>query len=269
MGWFRSVAVAPGVACTVEPFVHSFFRANMFTVRGRDADLQVDFGVGVCPLRPALPLSGKPVIAVATHAHVDHVGGFHEFGDRRGSAVEAAHFAAMDEAGTLQHLFRALPHALMVVPHKDAGEQGWLLSPEPMSPVGVAEWHRPSALPSRAFAPCSLDDWRLTPAPLTQALVEGDVIDLGDRRFTVLHLPGHSPGSIGLLDEGDGLFLSGDAIYDDDLVDDVPGASVPEYLATMDRLRGLDIRLGLGGHGPAFDRARMVAIAEGYLRAKG
>lgn len=250
MGWFRSVEVAPGVTCTVEPLVHSFYRANFYTVRGRDADLQVDFGVGVCPLRAALPLSGRPVIAVATHAHVDHVGGFHEFEDRRGSAVEAASFAAMDEAGTLQHLFRDLPGALLVAAHPNAGDGGWLLTPEPQPPV-------------------SLGDWRLTPAPLTQELDEGDVIDLGDRRFTVLHLPGHSPGSIGLLDARDGLFLSGDAIYDDDLVDDVPGASVPDYLATMERLCGLDIRLGLGGHGPAFDRARMVAIAEGYLRAKG
>lgn len=235
MGWFRHSVVAPGVTCTVEPFVHSFYRANFYTVQGRDADLQVDFGVGVCPLRAALPLSGGPVIAVATHAHVDHVGGFHEFADRRGSAAEGPTFAAMDEAGTVQHWFRRRPDALLAEP----------------------------------VAGFRLADWRLTPAPLTRALVEGDVIDLGDRRFTVLHLPGHSPGSIGLLDEGDGLFLSGDAIYDDDLVDDVPGASVPDYLATMERLRGLDIRLGLGGHGPAFDRARMVAIAEAYLRAKG
>lgn len=235
MGWFRSVVVAPGVTCTVEPFVHSFYRANVYTVRGREADLQVDFGVGVHPLRAALPLSGRPVIAVATHAHVDHVGGFHEFEDRRGSATEGETFAAMDEAGTLQHWFRDRVDAL-------------------------------AKEPAPGFR---LADWRLTPAPLTQALVEGDVIDLGDRRFTVLHLPGHSPGCIGLLDEGDGLFLSGDAIYDDDLVDDVPGAHVPDYLATMERLRHLDIRLGLGGHGPAFDRVRMVAIAEGYLRAKG
>lgn len=235
MGWFRSVEVAPGVTCTVEPFVQSFFRANFYTVRGRDADLQVDFGVGVCPVRAALPLSGAPVIAVATHAHVDHVGGFHEFEDRRGSAVEAATFAAMDEQGTVQHWFRGRADALAADPSPDF----------------------------------RLSEWRLTPAPLTRELAEGDVIDLGDRRFSVLHLPGHSPGSIGLLDEADGLFLSGDAIYDDVLADDVPGASIPDYLATMERLRALDIRVGLGGHGSAFDRARMVAIAEGYLRAKG
>jgi glyoxylase-like metal-dependent hydrolase (beta-lactamase superfamily II) len=108
----------------------------------------------------------------------------------------------------------------------------------------------------------------LRPATLTAALEEGDRIDLGNRSFTVLHLPGHSPGGIGLLDEVDGLFLSGDAIYDDDILDDLPGASVPDYIATMERLRHLDCRLIIGGHGPEMTRARMVAVAEGYLRRR-
>jgi glyoxylase-like metal-dependent hydrolase (beta-lactamase superfamily II) len=40
------------------------------------------------------------------------------------------------------------------------------------------------------------------------------VIDTGDRHFEVLHLPGHSPGSIGLWEERSGTLFSGDAIYD-------------------------------------------------------
>jgi len=37
----------------------------------------------------------------------------------------------------------------------------------------------------------------------------------------------------------------------------------------MDRLRHIDCQLAIGGHGPAMDRARMVAIAEDYLRRRG
>ena len=111
--------------------------------------------------------------------------------------------------------------------------------------------------------------WTLRPAPLTSTLAEGDRIDLGDRSFTVLHLPGHSPGGIGLLDDRLGLFLTGDAIYDDEILDDLQGASIPDYLITMDRLRHIDCQLAIGGHGPAMDRARMVAIAEDYLRRRG
>ncbi len=235
MTWFAATPVAPGVTCLTEPAVHEFYRANIWHLRGRDADLIVDFGCGLSPLRPALPLTGKPVIAVATHAHVDHVGGFHEFPDRRGPLTEAQHFAAMDEPGTLQATLRDIPEAL-------------------------------TQPPTPGF---DLANWSLTPAPLTTALTEGDTIDLGDRRLTCLHLPGHSPGSMGLLDTVSGLFFTGDAIYDDTLVDDVPGSDIAAYLATMDRLRHLDLSLALGGHGAPFDRPRLRAIAEDYLRRRG
>lgn len=233
MGWFHTQQIEPGLFRTVEPHVDPMFRANLYTLHGRDADLQLDFGVGVAPLRPALPLTGKPVIAVASHAHVDHVGGFHEFARRCGPAAEADAFTDMAEAGTLQGAFRDWPDAL-------------------------------TALPEPGFR---LQDWRLVPAPLTRRLREGDRIDLGDRVFTVLVLPGHSPGSLALLDERDGLLLSGDAVYDDELVDDIPGASVADYRRTMARLLDLDFRIVHGGHGPAFTPARLREIALGYLEA--
>jgi glyoxylase-like metal-dependent hydrolase (beta-lactamase superfamily II) len=210
------------------------FRAAMVTVRGRDWDLQFDFGCGLAPLRPALPLAGGSVVAVASHAHVDHIGGFHEFSDRLGHASEAAGFAGLPGVETFAEEFRGWPDLVLHPP-----APGW-----------------------------SVADWNLLPAPLTGTLAEGDRIDLGDRQFTVLHLPGHSPGGIGLMDEGDGLLLSGDAIYDDDILDDLPGASIPDYVKTMERLRHLDCRLVIGGHGPEMTRARMVAIAEGYLRKR-
>jgi glyoxylase-like metal-dependent hydrolase (beta-lactamase superfamily II) len=173
------------------------------------------------------------VLAVASHAHVDHIGGFHEFADRIGHAAEAAGFAGLPGVETFADEFRTWPDVV------DPAPAGW-----------------------------SVDRWRLLPAPLTAPLTEGDRLDLGDRSFIVLHLPGHSAGGIGLLDEMDGLFLSGDAIYDDEILDDLPGASIPDYVATMVRLRHLDCRLVVGGHGPEMTCARMVDIAEDYLRRR-
>ena len=50
---------------------------------------------------------------------------------------------------------------------------------------------------------------------VTQRLADGDVLDLGDRCLRVIHLPGHSPGSIALLDIGsDRSLFSGDVVYD-------------------------------------------------------
>ena len=42
---------------------------------------------------------------------------------------------------------------------------------------------------------------------LQRVLDEGDVIDAGDRAFEVLHLPGHSPDSIGLWDAASGVLF--------------------------------------------------------------
>ncbi|MBR1628642.1 MAG: MBL fold metallo-hydrolase [Lachnospiraceae bacterium] len=41
---------------------------------------------------------------------------------------------------------------------------------------------------------------------------EGDCIDLGERELEVIHLPGHTPGSIALLDVAGRVLISGDPI---------------------------------------------------------
>ncbi len=50
-----------------------------------------------------------------------------------------------------------------------------------------------------------------TPEPPDRLLREGDVIDIGGLRFSVLHTPGHTPGSICLL-TGDKVF-TGDTLF--------------------------------------------------------
>jgi glyoxylase-like metal-dependent hydrolase (beta-lactamase superfamily II) len=235
MRWFQTRELESGVFVTLEPAVDPMFRAAMVTVLGRDRDLQFDFGCGLAPLRPRLPLTDKPIVAVASHAHVDHIGGFHEFEDRLGHPSETAGFAGRPGVETFADEFRTWPDVVMTLP-----VPGWKVS-----------------------------DWSLRPAPLTGTLSEGDRIDLGNRSFTVLHLPGHSPGGIGLLDENDGLFLSGDAIYDDEILDDLTGGSIPDYLRTMGRLRRLECRMIIGGHGPEMTRSRMVQIAEDYTKRRG
>jgi glyoxylase-like metal-dependent hydrolase (beta-lactamase superfamily II) len=52
-----------------------------------------------------------------------------------------------------------------------------------------------TALPRAGF---NLSQFACPAAPATRLVQEGDRIDLGDRVFEVMHLPGHSPGSIAL-----------------------------------------------------------------------
>ncbi|TPM40235.1 MBL fold metallo-hydrolase [Mesorhizobium sp. B2-3-4] len=233
-GWFSRSVVDDKTTMLTEPFVHDYLRANIWHLTGRDADLLVDTGMGICPLAPEIRTpEGKPLLVVATHIHLDHVGSLHEFPLRAGPRMSATQFESMDERATYAYMFHDLEGAVSKLPGP-----GW-----------------------------KSGDYKIPPAPLTRMLDEGDVVDLGDRRFRVLHLPGHSPDSIALFDETDGLFFAGDAIYDDTLIDDLPDSDREAYRNTMRRLLDLPIRIGHGGHGPSFDGRRMREIASAYLRS--
>ena len=43
---------------------------------------------------------------------------------------------------------------------------------------------------------------------------DGDIIDIGGRKLLAITLPGHTPGSTGLLDKDSGMFFCGDSIQD-------------------------------------------------------
>lgn len=64
----------------------------------------------------------------------------------------------------------------------------------------------------------------------------GDVIDLGDRRYEVLHTPGHSVDSVSLYSREENRLFAADFIYPGGLYGQVPGASLPEYLECALRL---------------------------------
>lgn len=230
--WYRLSDAGHGVTRITEPYVDPYYSANLYFVRGRDRDLLVDAGMGILPLTPVLPLTqSKPVLALATHIHVDHVGALHEFADRAGLAAEAALYETMPDEATYAEEYREreAPVTRMPVP-------GWKIT-----------------------------DYRLQPAPLTLPLQEGDRVDLGDRSFAVLELPGHSP-CIALFDEANGVLFAGDAIYDDLLLDDMPCSDKVAYRATMRRLiEEVDAKVVFGGHGEPFDGARMREIARNYL----
>jgi glyoxylase-like metal-dependent hydrolase (beta-lactamase superfamily II) len=231
-GWFLRKPVDNAITMLAEPHVHRYFRANVWHLRGRDFDLVIDTGMGLRPLAQWIDApAGKPLVTVATHIHVDHVGSLHEFSDRFGPRIEAEGFVTMADEATLAHFFRGIDEPVSIPPTQD-----WRAS-----------------------------DYLVPPAPLTRLLDEDDIIDLGDRKLRVLHLPGHSPGSIGLLDEHDGVLFSGDAIYQGGLVDSLPGCDRELYRQTMLRLTTLPVRIVHGGHGDSFDGRRMHEIAQDYL----
>lgn len=61
------------------------------------------------------------------------------------------------------------------------------------------------------------------------------------------------------------MLFSGDAIYDGPLLDELEGSHIPDYVATMKRLRELPVSVAHGGHEPSFGRVRLIEIVDAYL----
>ena len=250
--WFSTRRLPGGVTLLTEPHVHELLRANIWLVEGRERDLLVDAGNGVGDLAVALaPLRShphKPLVAVLTHAHPDHQGGLWQFAERLAHPLEVPELERPLVAGTL--VAENWPAEV----HDTMADAGLAL---PATLVDAVPW--------AGFDPAS---FTLTTCSPTRLVEEGDVVDLGDRRFRVLHLPGHSPGGVGLFDEVSGVLFSGDVVYDGELLDDLPAADVPDYVRTMRRLRELAVVTVHAGHEASFGRARLIAIADGYVTSR-
>ncbi len=245
--WFVVATVANGVTQVTEPHVHRLLRCNVWHVLGRDRDLVVDTSLGLTPMRHLIERRhDRRMLAVATHVHADHVGGMHEFDDR---AIHAAEAERLAEPGSITLDISAYGDEVRR-PYLDAGYDvpDILIDAMPMGGVEASMT-------------------RLA-APPTLVLHEGDVIDLGDRVFEVLHLPGHSVGSIGLWEQATGVFFSGDAVYDGPLLDELEGCDIEAYIATMRRLRQLPVEVVHGGHEQSFGRDRLVQLCDQYLSTR-
>jgi len=78
--WFETRRVDDDITLIWEPYVVPLMRCNIWHVRGRERDLLIDTGLGIVSLSEAARhLLEKALLAVATHTHLDHVGGHHEF----------------------------------------------------------------------------------------------------------------------------------------------------------------------------------------------
>ena len=65
---------------------------------------------------------------------------------------------------------------------------------------------------------------------------EGDVLDLGNRKLEIIHLPGHTPGSIALLDLKNRVLISGDPIQDGRIFMFGPFRNMAEYISSLEHL---------------------------------
>ncbi|MDP6459276.1 MAG: MBL fold metallo-hydrolase, partial [Candidatus Hydrothermarchaeota archaeon] len=82
-----------------------------------------------------------------------------------------------------------------------------------------------------------------------QGLQEGEIIELGQYSLKVLHTPGHTPGSICLLDEESKTLFSGDTLFPGGSFGRVDlGGNGGEIIQSLKRLSGIDFDILLPGH---------------------
>src|SRR5262245_35986547 len=216
--WFEHRTIDEGIVLITEPNVDPFLRANLFLVRGRDRDMLVDAGLGLASLREELAdVFEGPVVAVATHRHFDHTGGLHEFEE--------------------------------VLVHRDdadavASSEGFAsLRIDEYPPEELSGYEPPpsllTALPRAGF---ELASYAVTPVTPTRIVADRDSLDLRGRRFGGPHLPGHTPGEVGLVEGDRPTLVSGDCVYESGfLFDELPESDVPAYVRSMERLRDVPV----------------------------
>ena len=222
-----------------EIHVHESGGGNIWLVEGSQYNLLVETGIGVAPLRDYLDsVSTKPIIAFASVGYYDHAGGLHQFDQR---------LIHRDEAHRVKY---------------------------PTRYNTVADYYLGSALTAR---PCSSFDsstYVMTATQPTRLLTDGDIIDLGNRCFEVLHLPGVTSGTCALFEHDSGVLFTGEAlvwsgsrVYDGEPAERCDHADRKAFCQSIKRLRELPAITVYPGHYARCDVGEMNDVIDAYLKA--
>ncbi|XP_062399243.1 metallo-beta-lactamase domain-containing protein 2 [Sardina pilchardus] len=243
--WYAHKSVGDGLFWVQERFYQSGNRANIWVIRGSHQDVVIDTGLGLRSLPEYIKANGllgddsqrkNPVLAIGTHVHFDHAGGLHQFQQVGVHKTEVDALANGDNFETVT----------------------WLSDRE------VVETPTPG---------WRARQYRVKAVQPTHILQEGDVINLGDRQLNVLHMPGHSRGSICLHDAERKLLFSGDVVYDGAMIDWLPHSHVGDYVRSCERLLAMaeldQVEQVLPGHFNTFGAKRLQRLASAYVSGAG
>ncbi len=185
---------------------------HCYLLTGQKSALLIDTGLGIGNIGLAVgQLTDKPIAAVATHCHWDHIGG---------------------------HLY--FPNFFV---HQQ--ELPWISGSFPLSLQAVTELlSRDCCLPQDF----SLEKYRIFQGNPTRVLHDQDSIDIGGRVLQVLHTPGHSPGHMCFWEEERGFCFTGDLAYKGILYANYNSTDPETYLTSLEKISSLPIKHLLPAH---------------------
>lgn len=222
--WFTVERIDDSTFCISE-YKH-WEQPHCYLLCGDTHSLLIDTGLGIQNIsRVVKELTDKPVIAVATHVHWDHIGGHWHF------PVFYAHEA----------------------------ELSWLNGEFPRTMEQVrGNIVKDCDLP-KDFDVESYEIFQGTPE---RCLADGDIIDIGGRRLEVLHTPGHSPGHMCFYERKRGYLFTGDLIYSGELYAFYTSTDPVAYLESVQKVAALPIKKVLPAHEDIHVPTEIVADVE-------
>jgi glyoxylase-like metal-dependent hydrolase (beta-lactamase superfamily II) len=200
--WFEVYKIRPGVFAIYEP--HQLEEVISYLIIGGDKALLFDTGMGISNIQAVVAgLTKLPVSVVNSHTHNDHVGDNWRFNEVYGMDTD---FTRANARGS----------------RDDAQAE---LAP------GEICGALPAGFDAKAYS--------TKPFHITRWLHDGDSIDLGGRTLHVISTPGHTPDSIALLDEKNGLLFTGDTFYAGPIYLYRPETDLDAYEASVRKLAGI------------------------------
>ena len=201
--WFDVYRLTDDTYAIYEP--NQFEEAISYLVLGSERGVIIDTGTGIGDIRRVVEeLTDLPISVLLTHEHYDHVAGAFRWDD----------IIMYDNADALRVLKAGRDNASLQ--RYVTGDYLWKPLPEGFDP---STWIIPSMEP-------------------TVLVHDGDEIDLGDRVLEVIYTPGHSPGSMCLLDREKRILFTGDHFFPGPLYAHPADVNIEDYIASNEKLCG-------------------------------
>jgi glyoxylase-like metal-dependent hydrolase (beta-lactamase superfamily II) len=187
-----------------------------YLLEGQDRALLIDALTGAGNLRAfCRELTDLPLTLVNTHGHLDHAGGNFDFGEC---------YIHPDDIPLVYEI-------------ETAARMGFV--------TGMMKTTDRNLFLSEA-------DFTGSRPIKTLPLTDGYIFDIGGRKIEVIAVPGHTRGTIVLLDRGTGLLFSGDACNVNTLLFLPHSTSIEEYRESLFHFKTFQPCFDVmwGGHGP-------------------
>ena len=157
--------------------IYEDYQASMYLVCGSERACLIDTGYGGGDIWGVIrSITDLPVFVINTHGHIDHTMGNRLF--------ETVYLNSADNA-IYEEVIRDFPEIM---------KEAWVREKygDEVTEIDMGAVHYPEA----------------------KEIKDGDVFDLGGVVLEVLQIPGHTPGSLALIDRKEKIVFTGDAIIE-------------------------------------------------------